>query len=222
MEDLLAGIGQFIRDNQAWAGPIMGLIAFGESLVLIGILIPATALMMVIGGLAGAGVVHPVPILLWAIAGAAIGDIVSYYLGRWLGIGIIYKWPLNQYRAAVARSRLFFRRYSFVTVFLGRFIGPLRCTVPLVAGMMGMNQTKFQIANVTSAIAWAPVMLAPGYLAAKGAAFMGVTGESDMVLMTGAVLAVSIVFALAVIRVISKSSGERRRGRERREQAAKP
>lgn len=220
MEEFISQIGDFIRDNQVWAGPIIALIAFGESLVLVGILIPATALMLVVGTLIGGGVVHPVPVLAGAIIGAALGDVVSYFLGRWLGIRVIYKWPLNQYRSAVARARLFFRKYAFMAVFFGRFIGPLRCTVPLVAGMMGMNQKRFQIANVTSAIVWAPVMLAPGYLAAIGADWLGATGGSSMVVMTGIVLVVSIVFALVILRIMMKSSGERRRERASRAEKA--
>jgi membrane protein DedA with SNARE-associated domain len=219
MEELLAQVGQFIKDNQIWAGPIIGIICFGESLVLVGIAIPATALMLVVGGLIGSGVLHPVPVLVGAVIGAILGDIVSYYLGRWLGIGVIYKWPLNRYHGAVARARLFFRRYSFMTVFFGRFIGPLRCTVPLVAGMMGMNQRKFQIANVSSALVWAPFVLAPGYLTAIGLEFFGLTGGGDMTVITLVVMAVSIVFALVIIRMMSKGSDERRRGRQARSSA---
>lgn len=47
-------------------------------------------------------------------------------------------------------------------VFVGRFFGPLRAIVPLVAGACGMPQVPFQVANVTSAAAWATLILAPG------------------------------------------------------------
>jgi membrane protein DedA with SNARE-associated domain len=45
----------------------------------------------------------------------------------------------------------------------------VRAFVPLIAGMTSMNQMRFQLANLGSAIVWVPIMLAPGYLAAKGA-----------------------------------------------------
>ena len=168
MEAFFADLTQLLKDNQMWAGPIVGLISFGESLVIVGLLIPATAVMVVIGGLLGAGVVTPVPVLLGAVVGAVLGDIVSYFLGRWLGPSIVHKWPLNRYRHSVAKTRLFFRKYGFASVFIGRFLGPIRSTVPLVAGMMAMEQKRFQIANVLSACVWAPVMLAPGWLAGRG------------------------------------------------------
>lgn len=73
---------------------------------------------------------------------------------------------LNSYRRSVARARLFFYRYGFLSVLIGRFLGPLRCFVPTVAGVMGMPEWRFQLANIISAVLWVPALLAPGYLAA--------------------------------------------------------
>ena len=216
MEHFISQLGDFLRDHQVWAGPIIAVLMFGESMVLIGMLVPGTATMMVMGSLIGGGVVHPVPVIAGAVIGSVLGDIVSYYLGRRLGSRVIYKWPLNKYRGAVARARLYFWKYAFAAVFFGRFIGPLRCTVPLVAGMRGMKQKSFQLANVVSAVAWVPVVLAPGLLAAMGADWIGATSGSDMVLFTLLFLGVSIVFGVLVIRFLSKDSGERRRGRAAR------
>ena len=193
MEALFADLAQILKQNQMWAAPIVGLISFGESLVLIGLLIPATAVMVVIGGLLGAGVVAPVPVLIGAIVGAVLGDIVSYFLGRWLGPSIVHKWPLNRYRHSVAKTRLFFRKYGFASVFIGRFLGPIRSTVPLVAGMMAMDQKRFQLANILSACVWAPVMLAPGWLAGRGMMeFEGLT-EMHILGLIGLVLLATVV-----------------------------
>jgi membrane protein DedA with SNARE-associated domain len=52
-------------------------------------------------------------------------------------------------------------------VFLGRFFGPLRCIVPLVAGVCGMSWLAFQAANIASGVIWATLVLAPGHLAFK-------------------------------------------------------
>lgn len=113
MESIISDLGQFISDHRTWAGPIVGIIAFGRSLAIIGMFIPATPIMLAIGGLVGAGIVEPWPIIIGAIIGAVIGDIVSYLIGWWLGRSIIHKWPLNKYRNGVARARLLFRRYGF-------------------------------------------------------------------------------------------------------------
>lgn len=215
MEAFLDTLGQFIQDNQVWALPIAAALTFAESLVLVGLLVPATAIMLLIGGLAGAGLVDPAPVVAGAILGAILGDVVSYEIGRRLGPGIVHRRPLRRYRHAVARTRLFFRRYGFAAVFFGRFLGPIRSTVPLVAGMMSMSQIRFQIANVGSAVVWAPVMLAPGYLGARGAEEVGLrVGEGATGML--AVLAAVLVATLVVTLVVAKPFLEGRRARGRR------
>ena len=168
LEQFFADLADFIARNAQWAGPILGLITFGESMVLIGAFFPATVLMVTAGGLAGAGVIDPVPLLLWCIAGATLGDAVSYWLGRRLGPKAWRHPWLKRHRTPLARARLFFRSYGVLAIYICRFMGPVRAFVPLIAGMTGMHARKFQIANLGSAIIWVPVMLAPGYLAAKG------------------------------------------------------
>lgn len=167
MEELIARATALITEHGMWAAPIVGLLAFGESLAIIGLFIPATALMIAAGGLLGSGVLNPVPVLLCAIIGAILGDSISYYVGRRIGPSIYRRWPLNRHRSSVARARLFFRRYGFAAIFVGRFLGPIRSTIPLVAGVMEMDRRRFQLANITSAILWVPVMFAPGYFAAR-------------------------------------------------------
>ena len=173
MEELMADLGQFIERHSFWAGPVLGLITFGESMVLIGAFFPATALMVIAGGLAAAGVVHPVPVILWCVAGAVAGDAVSYWLGRKAGPSA-WRHPLMRpHRRALARARLFFRKYGVASIFLCRFMGPVRAFVPLIAGVTAMPHRRFQLANVGSALIWVPVMLAPGYLAGMGMAGLG-------------------------------------------------
>ncbi|WP_438893529.1 DedA family protein, partial [Bacillus cereus group sp. BC2] len=87
-----------IETNQAWAGPITFLLTLGESMVLLGLFIPATALMLLTGGLIGAGTLDPWNILAWGIAGAIVGDALSYALGRWAGPSVLRRWPLKQQR----------------------------------------------------------------------------------------------------------------------------
>ncbi|KAA1054086.1 DedA family protein [Azospirillum argentinense] len=158
----------FLERHHNWAGPVVAVLAFCESVVLVGLAVPATALMIMFGTLLGLGIIDPVPVVAGAVLGAIAGDAVSYSLGRWLGPAVVYRRPLSRYRGEVAKSRLFFRRYGFAAVFMGRFLGPLRSIVPLVAGMMKMNGRQFQFANVASAAVWAPAMLAPGWLASAG------------------------------------------------------
>jgi len=202
---------RLIETHQAWAGVVVGLLAFGESLILIGILLPGTTVLVIVGGLAGAGLIHPLPVVLAAIVGASLGDVVSYYLGLWLGRGVVHKWPLNRHRQEIARARLFFRRYGFAAIFLGRFFGPVRATVPLVAGMMGMNRSRFQLANILSALVWAPAILMPGWLVAKGAGELIQFNATNILLLAAVVIVAAIIAALVGIKLLARG----RRSRER-------
>jgi membrane protein DedA with SNARE-associated domain len=44
-------------------------------------------------------------------------------------------------------------------IFIGRFFGPLRAAVPLVAGIFEMPYWHFQIANFSSAFVWSATLL---------------------------------------------------------------
>ncbi len=196
MDHYIDKIGLLIETNQAWAGPITFLLTLGESMVLLGLFIPATALMLLTGGLIGAGTLDLWSILAWGIAGAIVGDALSYALGRWAGPNVLRRWPLKQQRTAVARARLFFYRYGFASVLIGRFLGPIRSTIPTVAGVMGMAHGRFQLANVASAISWMPLMLAPGYITARS---LGAAENAQQIaMMIGAGFSVLLGFGLLV------------------------
>jgi len=204
---------RLIETHQAWAGLVVGLLAFGESLILIGILLPGTTVLVIVGGLVGADLIHPLPVVIAAIIGAALGDVVSYYLGVWLGRGVVHKWPLNHHRHEIARARLFFRRYGFAAIFLGRFFGPLRATVPLVAGMTEMNRYRFQLANILSAMVWAPAILTPGWLVAKGAGELVQFSTTNILALVAAVIVLAIIAALVGLKLLARDKGRRRERR---------
>jgi membrane protein DedA with SNARE-associated domain len=198
MDQIIDQIGVFIDTHREWAGPVTALLTLGESLVVLGLFVPATALMLLTGGLVGSGSLDGSAILAWGIAGAVLGDSLSYGLGRWVGHGMLRRWPLNRQRGAVARARLFFSRYGFASVLVGRFLGPIRSTIPAVAGIMGMHHGRFQIANVLSAVLWMPLMLAPGYFAARSMDDMAQSGQVAM----GIGLVVSVGFGLGLLAMV--------------------
>jgi len=209
VQSLVSNLNLILAENQFWAGPIIGAIAAAESMFILGALVPATPLLLVTGGLIGAGTLDALPVLLWAITGATAGDVLSYWLGRRIGPGLGRHWPFNKYRETLARARLFFRRYGFASIFFGRYFGPVRCTVPLIAGMMAMPQKRFQIANVLSAIIWAPVVLAPGYLAAKGADRIGGFGQDHVGVFVIAATLFTIALTVLVSHIIARRSSQR-------------
>ncbi|MEZ2330896.1 hypothetical protein AB6802_14340 [Mesorhizobium sp. RCC_202] len=51
MENFVDQCVGLIETHQAWAGLIVGLLAFGESLILIGILLPGTTVLVIVVGI---------------------------------------------------------------------------------------------------------------------------------------------------------------------------
>ena len=152
----------FVRANEAWAIPIVAALAFGESLAFISLLLPATVALVGIGALIGASGIDFWPIWLAASIGAALGDWLSYWLGVKFEAPIANMWPLSRYPDFIPNGHAFIERYGVYAIFIGRFFGPFRASIPLIAGILEMPFWPFQFANFTSAFVWAALLLAPG------------------------------------------------------------
>jgi membrane protein DedA with SNARE-associated domain len=76
-------------------------------------------------------------------------------------------WPLKNHPGLIQQGRVFFKRWGAWAIVIGRFLGPLRASVPIVAGITEMPRLRFQVANWTSAFLWAAVLLAPGTFGIK-------------------------------------------------------
>ena len=217
MQALIDQLVLFIQNNQGWAGLVIFLMTFGESLFVIGLFIPATVLLFATGTLMATGTLDAWTILFWGVLGAIIGDALSFWLGRWMGPKVLRHKRLNPYRRHVARARLFFYRYGFLAVLIARFLGPLRCFIPTVAGVMGMPELRFQLANIISAILWLPALLAPGYLATRSVEALKDGQHATVYSLAG--LTVIAIIAWLVIRqrraIEQRKSASRKRHRSR-------
>ena len=156
----------FIGHHAIWAGPVMFAVSFGEAFVFLSLLFPGTTVMIAAGAFVPSGTLSVWPLLVGCIGGATCGDAVSYWLGRRYGHLIERVWPFTRHPQLLARGYAFFARHGGKSVFIGRFFGPFRAVVPLVAGISKMPPARFWIANITSAFVWAPALLLPGVLAA--------------------------------------------------------
>lgn len=154
----------FVRDHHWWTLPIVFGLAFAESLAFVSIFVPAWGILVAIGALINMSGLNFWPIWLAAATGAALGDWVSYWLGFHFKDRIGHMWPLRKYPDLLPRGHAFIEKWGIAGVFVGRFFGPLRAAVPLIAGILEMEYWKFQLANVLSAMLWAYVVLAFGDL----------------------------------------------------------
>ena len=154
---------EFVRQHPNWAALIVFALAFGESLAFVSLILPFWLMLVGIGTIVGAAQ----PVMFWlvvaaAAVGAALGDWLSYWLGWHYHEKIQKMWPLRNHPDLMKKGHEFFRRWGVWAVVIGRFSGPLRASVPIVAGIIEMPWLKFQIANWGSAFLWTAVLLSPG------------------------------------------------------------
>ncbi len=158
---------EFVRAHEAWAAPVVFVLAFAESLAFISLLVPAWAALVGIGVLIASGNLSFWPVWIAGSIGAALGDWLSYWVGVKLGPPVAHVWPLSRHPDLMPRGEAFVTRWGVLAIFIGRFFGPLRASVPLVAGVFAMPYWRFQFANFTSAFLWAGVLLTIGDVFAK-------------------------------------------------------
>jgi membrane protein DedA with SNARE-associated domain len=162
LEASIHQVEAFVREHAAWAPAIVFALAFGESLAFISLLIPAWGALVAIGALIGPGGVGFWPVWIAAALGAALGDWLSYWIGLKLEYTVAHHWPLSRHPDLIPRGEAFVKKWGAFGIFIGRFFGPLRASVPLVAGIFEMPYWRFQLANFSSAFVWAAVLLTIG------------------------------------------------------------
>ena len=167
IEQFTQTVIEFVRTHEAWAAPIVFLLAFGETLAFLSLLLPATIILLAIGGLIGASGIDFLPVWIAGVVGSILGYGISYFIGLYFKNDIEKIWPFSRYPDMITHGKTFFEKWGALGVFLGHFFGPLRAVVPVVAGMYAMPQIPFQVANILSAIVWATGMLAPGFFGIK-------------------------------------------------------
>ena len=152
-----------IREHIALAEPIVFALGFAESTVFLSLLVPSSALFLGIGGIHSAAGGGFLGVWLAASAGAAIGDLITFAIGRYFKQDIGGLWPLRTRPHWYVLSRHYVKRYGMLGVFVSKFGGVIRPFVPLVAGAMGMRWEKFLMVSPLSCLVWSGTFLAPGY-----------------------------------------------------------
>jgi membrane protein DedA with SNARE-associated domain len=166
---------QYVGSHPYFAFVAIFLLALSEAIPVIGTVVPGSSLILAISALATTADVNPWLLLVAAAVGAIVGDGLSYWLGHRYHREILSGWPFSRFPGLIKRSAHFIRRHGITSVFLARFTAVVRAFVPLLAGIMKMSSTHFYVANVLSALVWAPLMainLAGAHAAILGLKFV--------------------------------------------------
>ena len=122
MDNLVRSTIALVQDHQPWAVPIVFVLAFCESFAFVSLLVPATGILLGVGGLIAAAELGFWPMWFAATFGAIVGDWLAFHFKDRL----LQMWPLAGNPDLVARSVAFFKRWGMLAVFVGRFFGPFR------------------------------------------------------------------------------------------------
>lgn len=159
----LTDVTSWVAANPGWLIAALFLTALIESLAVAGIIIPKVALLFAFAALAGKSGLPLSDALLWAGLGAVAGDAISFAIGRLLKGRLDTVWPFSRYPGLIARGERFFRAHGGKSVVIGRFVGPIRPVIPLIAGALTMSWQRFLTFNLLSATGWALVYILPGF-----------------------------------------------------------
>jgi membrane protein DedA with SNARE-associated domain len=132
----------------------------------VGAVFPGVIVMLYFGSVISQGYMHFFPCVMASIIGAVIGDIISYYLGRY---GRRFFKDHHKYLSTknLEAGRHFFDKYGAKSIVIARFIGPIRPAVPIVAGTTHMDFKLFNLWNVVGATVWSVAYLMLGVLVGK-------------------------------------------------------
>jgi membrane protein DedA with SNARE-associated domain len=193
----LSDITDFISMHPHYAAWAVFGLAFSEAIPIIGTVVPGSTLIVAISALALEAHISLWLLLVAATLGAIVGDGTSFWLGQRFHRQVLQRWPLNRFPRLIARSEAFFNRYGGASVFLARFTAVVRAFVPLIAGIVQMPARQFYVANILSAVVWAPAHVFPGVMFGMLVSLAGARPEQIFILAVAA-----MILGVVVVRLV--------------------
>ena len=109
-------------------------------------------------------------VVIFATVGADLGALINYYLARWLGRPIVYKFANSRFghmclidEAKVHHAEEYFRKHGAASTFFGRRIPAVRQLISIPAGLAGMKLGPFQLYTTLGAGIWNTILALLGY-----------------------------------------------------------
>lgn len=131
----------------------------------IGVPLPGETVVIISGFLAGSGEMNYWFVLIDAIAGAAIGGSLGYWVGFYGGWPLLLRlgrlFRIQEAQLVAIKTR--FKSNAIKAIFLGRFLAFLRIFVGPMAGIAGIPYGEFVVYNAAGAALWASVMVTLSY-----------------------------------------------------------
>ncbi|GGK58700.1 DedA family protein [Rufibacter glacialis] len=134
------------------------LVVFVETGLLIGLVIPGgDSLLLATGLLAGAQILEvPLGVLLLSMTAAGVaGDLLGYSIGSKMGKRLFHKqdtWYFK--RKNLERAQSFYKEKGKSAILVGKFVPVVRTFNPLLAGVTGMEFSRFLLLSAVGTALW--------------------------------------------------------------------
>ncbi|MDR2859571.1 MAG: DedA family protein [Mediterranea sp.] len=109
-------------------------------------------------------------VILFATIGANLGAFINYYLAKWLGRPIIYKFANSSWghlclidETKVHHAEEYFKKHGLISTLIGRLIPAVRQLISIPAGLARMKIHTFLIYTTLGAGIWNTILAAIGY-----------------------------------------------------------
>lgn len=109
-------------------------------------------------------------VIVFATIGANIGALINYYLAKWVGRPIIYRFADSRIghmclidRQKVEVAEEFFRKHGAASTIFGRLVPAVRQLISIPAGLAGMHVSKFLLYTTIGAGIWNTVLATIGW-----------------------------------------------------------
>lgn len=110
-------------------------------------------------------------VVVFATIGADLGALLNYYLAKWLGRPIVYKFATSRFghmclidEEKVRHAEEYFRKHGAASTFFGRLIPAVRQLISIPAGLAGMKMGPFLLYTTLGAGIWNAILATLGYL----------------------------------------------------------
>lgn len=109
-------------------------------------------------------------VVVFATLGADLGALINYYLAKWVGRPIVYRFADSRIghmclidREKVEKAEEFFRKHGATSTIFGRLVPAVRQLISIPAGLAGMRLGKFLLYTTIGAGIWNTVLAFIGW-----------------------------------------------------------